>query len=96
MKKKKSLSILAVNGDLAAALGAPLLDLINQILDSEKKDTEVVYRSAIALGNLLFSPKAAGGLAVGKVAEGKESIKRWAGKESRLDSLAKEIEGLGL
>ncbi|KIR59591.1 phospholipase A-2-activating protein [Cryptococcus bacillisporus CA1873] len=90
------LSILAVEGNLPAALGAPLLDLINQILDSEKEDTEVVYRSTIALGNLLLSPKTAGGLAVGKVAKGKESIERWAGKESRLGSLAKEIEELGL
>lgn len=96
MEKKKSLSILAVESNLPAAVGSPLLDLINRILDSEKEDTEVVYRSAIALGNLLLSPKAAGGLAVGKIAKGKESIKRWAGKESRLSSLAKEIEGLGL
>lgn len=87
---------MAVEGNLPAALGPPLLDLINQILDSEKEDTEVVYRSAIALGNLVSSPKAAGDLAVGKVAKGKENVKRWAGKESRLGSLATEIEALGL
>ncbi|WVQ77835.1 hypothetical protein IAR50_007530 [Cryptococcus sp. DSM 104548] len=80
---------------LPASLAPKLLELIVSIVSTEKLeggDTETVYRAAVAFGNLISAEKVSGGLAVGKVEEGRVSLKKWAGKEPRLGELIKEVE----
>ncbi|WVQ79673.1 hypothetical protein IAT38_001773 [Cryptococcus sp. DSM 104549] len=91
-------SIAAVEGLFPASLGPKLLDFILYILDNETEDSEVIYRAAVALGNLILVPQIAGSLQVGEVSRGKNKVKQLAGTtgEKRLKDLAAEIEGLGL
>ncbi|KAK8864675.1 hypothetical protein IAR55_001927 [Kwoniella newhampshirensis] len=91
-------SILAIQEGFPVSQSSKLSGLILHIVDNEKEDAEVIYRSAVALGNLLLVSSIAGTLQVGEIARGKRSISEFAKKKSekRLLDLAEEIEGLGL
>ncbi|TYJ54476.1 hypothetical protein B9479_004895 [Cryptococcus floricola] len=81
---------------LPPSLAPLLLELVIAIIATEKVDgggdTETVYRAAVAFGNLISADKVSGGLAVGKVEEGRAALDKWTGKEPRLGELGREIE----
>ncbi|WVR06773.1 hypothetical protein IAU60_003808 [Kwoniella sp. DSM 27419] len=90
-------SILAVSGLFPASRADKLYGLVSWILESEKEDGEVVYRAAVALGNLLSSD-VAGQLQVGAVSTTKSTVSAFAKSkgEKRLTDLANELEALGV
>ncbi|GHJ87959.1 hypothetical protein NliqN6_4361 [Naganishia liquefaciens] len=67
-----NLSILAVENQLPAKHARALLQYIINILSNESQDGEVVYRSIVALGNLIASPSISGSLEVGDIEVAKE------------------------
>ncbi|KAL7422039.1 hypothetical protein Q5752_003812 [Cryptotrichosporon argae] len=82
-------SILLVEGGKVDP--SDLLNTILHIFDNETTDAETLYRTGVALGNLLT--KAAGELAVGDVARAKALLDARAG-EKRLKDLAAEVAAI--
>ncbi|KAJ9121468.1 hypothetical protein QFC22_002084 [Naganishia vaughanmartiniae] len=88
-----NLSILAIDGALPVEHGRALLQYISNILSSESEDSEVAYRTIVALGNLIASPSVSGVLEVGDVEVAKElaaGIANMIG-EQRLKDIAQQI-----
>ena len=86
-----------VSGNSKSSLSGFALDMVNEILTHEAGDSEVLYRTLIALGNLLCSVSGASlGGAAGQQA--RSLVRKWAsspvGSEERIKTICAEIDSL--
>lgn len=65
------------SGSTSSSLSPALLESINRVLTEEESDEEVVYRSLIALGNVLVAPSAKSSLPVGNVQLAQDAAEAW-------------------